>query len=348
MIVVTGATGHLGNVLVRSLVAQGETTVRAVTGRSGRTESLAGLDVEMVEAGLHDYDSLLRAFRGATVVYHVAGVVSIETKGLDRLRVVNVEGTRNVLAACREAGVGRLVYTSSIHALVEPPAGVCLDESFAIDPEGVRGPYARTKAEATRLVFAAADDGLATVVVFPSGVIGPYDFRLSHTGKFIKECAEGRFRVYVDGAYNFVDVRDVAQGLIAAAQRGHRGEGYLLTGHELSVVGLVRTIESISGLPGPRWRLPTGFTRAVSHIMPAYYRIRREQPLFTTYSLDVIASNCQMTSEKAQREIGFHPRPLRETLEDTIGWYRQADRQASPEWLRLPAAATSTSRPVRL
>ena len=336
MIVVTGATGHVGNVLVRSLVAQGATGVRALVGPSGQTASLAGLDVETVEADVRDCESLVRVFRGAEVVYHVAGIVSIETTGLERLRVANVEGTRNVLAACREAGVGRLVYTSSVHALVEPPHGTCLDENFSIDPEGVRGPYARTKAEATRLVLAAAQEGLDTVVVFPSGIIGPYDFRLSYTGKFIRDCARGRFKVYVDGAYNFVDVRDVVQGVMAAAEKGRRGEGYLLAGHEISVVDLVHTIETIAGAPAPRWRLPFGFTRAVSPVRPAYYRIRRQQPLFTTYSLDVIASNCFMSSEKAERELGYHPRPLRDTLEDAIGWYGQAEKQASSEWLRLP------------
>lgn len=333
MIVVTGATGHVGNVLVRTLVAQGATGVRALVGPSGQTASLSGLDVETVEADIRDHESLLRAFRGAEVVYHTAGIVSIAAAGLERLRVTNVEGTRNVLAACRKAGVGRLVYTSSVHALVEPPHGTCLDESYSVDPAGVRGPYARTKAEATCLVLAAAQEGLDAVVVFPSGIIGPYDFRLSYTGRFIRDCARGRFRVYVDGAYNFVDVRDVAQGLIAAAEKGRPGEGYVLAGHEVSVADLIHTIESIAGVPAPRWRLPFGFTRTVGYVMPAYSRIRREQPLFTTYSLDVIVSNCLMSSEKAQREIGFRPRPLRQTLEDAIGWYGEADRQASPEWL---------------
>ncbi|MBN1629151.1 MAG: NAD-dependent epimerase/dehydratase family protein, partial [Thermoleophilia bacterium] len=163
MQVVTGATGHLGNALVRSLMAQGMTGVRAVTGLSGRNVSLCDLDVETVQADVLDYGSLLTAFRGAAVVYHVAGVVSIEPRGLERLRPVNVEGTRNVLTACREAGVGRLVYASSVHALVEPPRGTPLDESCALDPDSVRGPYAKTKAEATQLVLAAAREGLDVV-----------------------------------------------------------------------------------------------------------------------------------------------------------------------------------------
>lgn len=335
MIVVTGATGHLGNVLVRRLVALGRGEIRALVGPSGRTASLAGAEVETVEADVRDHASLLRAFRGAEIVYHTAGIVSIETGGLERLRVTNVEGVRNVLAACRQAGVRRLVYTSSVHALAEPPRGVCLDESSSVDPVRVIGPYARTKAEATRLALDAAGEGLDVVVVFPSGIIGPYDFRPSYTGRFILECAQGRRRVYVDGAYNFVDVRDVAQGLIAAGEKGGQGEGYLLAGHEVSVVGLTRAIASIAGVPGARWRLPFGFTRAVSLLMPVYARLRNEQPLFTSYSLDVIASNCLMSHDKAQRELDFSPRPFRETLEDTIGWFTQVDRRTSPEWLSI-------------
>jgi len=334
-IVVTGATGHLGNVLVRSLVARGTPGVRALVGPSGHTASLAGLDVELVAADVRDRGSLVKALRGAETVYHVAGIVSIANRGLERLRRTNVEGTRNVLAACREAGVGRLVYTSSVHALVEPPRGTCLDESFAVDPVDVLGPYARTKAEATLLVLAAVREGLDAVVVFPSGIIGPYDFRLSHTGRFIRDCAQGRMWAYVHGAYNFVDVRDVARGVMAAAEKGRTGEGYLMAGHEISVADLIHTIEVISGTPAPRWRLPMGFTRAVSYAMPAYYWVRRERPVFTTYALDVICSNCLMSSDKAARELDYHPRPLRDTLEDAIGWYNNPGRQASQEWLRL-------------
>jgi len=335
MIVVTGATGHVGNALVRSLVAQGARGVRALVGPSRQTASLAGLDVDMVEADVRVYESLRQAFCGAEVVYHAAGIVSITTGGLERLRLTNVEGTRNVLAACRETGVGRLVYTSSVHALVEPPPGTYLDETAPVDPAGVRSPYDKTKAEATRLVFAAAREGLDAVVVFPSAVIGPYDFRPSLAGKFILDCAQGRLKAYVDGAYNFVDVRDVAQGLMAAAEKGRPGEGYILAGHEASVADLIHAIELITGVPAPRWRIHFGFTRAVSFLMPLYYWIRREQPLFTTYSLDVIASNHAMSYEKAQRELDFRPRPLRQTLEDTIDWFRQTSRQTSQDKPRV-------------
>lgn len=321
MIVVTGATGHAGNVLVRSLAAEGAAGLRAVVAPGRSIVSIADLDVEVIEADVRRYDSLVQAFRGADVVFHLAGIVSIAGGGTKRLRETNVAGTRNVLAACREAGVGRLVYTSSVHAFVEWPWGTCLEETNTIDPIRVRGPYAKTKAEATLLVLAAARGGLDAVVVYPSAIIGPYDFRPSDLGQLTLDCFHGRLRAYVRGAYNFVDVRDVAQGLMAAAKRGRRGEGYILAGHEMTVGDLLHTVELITGAPAPRWRIPFGFTRAVSFLIPAYYWITRQRPLFTTYSLDVISSNCFMSHEKAYRELGFSPRPLRETMEDTVGWF---------------------------
>jgi dihydroflavonol-4-reductase len=323
-IVVTGGTGHLGSALLRSLVADGATDVCALV-RPGRdTAAVSGLGVEVIEGDVRRYDSLPRAFRGADIVFHLAGIVSIVGGGLERLRETNVGGTRNVLAACREAGVRRLVYTSSVHAFVEPPWGTCLDETGLIDPGRTRGAYAVTKAEATLLVFDAINEDLDAVVVFPSAVVGPYDFHPSEFGRFILDCFRGRLKAYVDGAYDFVDVRDVAQGLMAAAKKGRRGEGYILAGHVIAVKDLLSTIENITGTRSPRWCLPFGPTKAVSFVSPAYYRISARRPLFTTYSLDVIRSNCLMSHEKAERELDYSSRPVRETMEDTLRWFRRS------------------------
>ena len=322
MIVVTGATGHVGNVLLRSLAAEGGAELRALVRPGGSSASIADLGVEVVEADVRRYDSLLQAFRGAEVVFHLAGIVSIAGGGFKRLKETNVGGTRNVLAACREAGVRRLIYTSSVHAFVDWPVGTCLEETTVIDPLRVRAPYAKTKAEATLLVLDATKQGLDAVVVFPTGIIGPHDFRPSDTGQLVLECSRGRLKASVPGAYNFVDVRDVAQGLMAAAKKGRAGEGYILAGHEITVGDLLQSVELITGVPAPSLCLPLGFVRALSFLFPAYYWITRERPLFTTYSLDVISSNCFMSHEKADRELGFSPRPFRETMEDTLRWFR--------------------------
>ena len=323
MIVVTGATGLVGNVLLRRLAAEEATGLHALVRRGRSTAAIAGLDVRVVEGDVLDRDSLLRAFRGAEVVYHTAGIVSISSGGYEQLRKTNVEGTRNVLAACREAGVGRLVYTSSVHAFTGECEGTCLTETAAIDPERARGPYDRTKAEATLLALDAASDGLDVVLVHPTGIIGPYDFRPSDTGAAVLASARGKLHAYVQGGYNFVDVRDVAQGLIAAAAKGRRGESYLLAGNEVTVIELLRAVQRATGTPAPRLRLPIGFVRAVSPLIPAYYWITRERPIFTTYSLDVISSNCAISHEKAGRELGFSPRPFEHTINDTVQWFKQ-------------------------
>ena len=323
MFVVTGATGLLGNVLVRTLAAQGAGPVRVLARSTSDLAPLAGLDVEIVTGDVRDPASLAPAFAGADVVFHLAGVVSIARGGFRRLRQTNVEGTLNVLKACREAGVRRLVYCSSIHAFAVPTGGGCLTEESLVDPGRATGAYDRSKAEATLAVREAIKQGLDAVMVFPTGIIGPYDYRPSHTGELIIQSARGRLGAYVDGAYNFVDVRDVATGMSAAAERGAAGEGYILAGHNVTVRELLGTIEAVTGTPAPRLHIPFGLVRAVSFLIPVYYWATRQKPLFTTYSLDVISSGCTMTNEKAERELGYRPRPFRETMEDTVRWLRE-------------------------
>ncbi len=331
MIVVTGATGLVGNALVRRLTVpqtNGKTSapqnvVRAVVRRGRDTSSIAGLGVNIVEGDIQDVDSLVRAFHGAAVVFHLAGEVSISTKGFAALYKTNVQGTKNVIAACKLAGVGRLVYASSVHALVEPPLGTCLDETSPVDPELTIGPYAKTKAEATRFVLAAADDGLDAVVTYPSGIVGPYDFRPSRLGQVIISCVKRRLGAYVDGGYNFVDSRDVAEGLVAAWERGRTGEGYILCGAMVTVRQLLKTVEAVSGVPAPRLKLNFRLVRSVSRLIPVYYWLTRQMPLFTTYSLDVLRSNCEMSCEKARRELGYSPRPFQETIADSVAWFKE-------------------------
>jgi dihydroflavonol-4-reductase len=323
VLVMTGATGLLGNVLARELATQGSGRIRAVVRPTADRRAVADLDLELVEGDVRDLPSLRRAFAGADTVYHLAGIVSIDRGGLPRLRETNVEGTRNVLAACREAGVRRLVYCSSIHAFVVPPPGSCVSEESPIDPDRSAGAYDRTKAEATLLVLEAVRQGLDAVLLFPTAILGPYDFRPSHTGELVLACVQGRLGAYVDGAYNFVDVRDVALGFAAAAEQGRRGEGYILAGHNVTVWELLHTVESVTGVPAPRLRLPFGLVRGVSFLIPVYYRLTRQKPLFTTYSLDVISSGCTMTNEKAESELGYHARPFAETIDDTVRWFRK-------------------------
>ena len=320
MSVVTGATGHVGNVLVRELVRRGQ-TVRAVVHPFETTEAIAGLDVEVVRADVREYCPLVPALAGADVVYHLAGIITISDGQARLLHEVNVLGARNVARACLEAGVRRLVYTSSVHALEEPPHGVPLCETTEFRPDALDGDYARSKARASIEIRKCVERGLDAVMAFPSGIIGPYDFRLSEMGHLFTDFARGRLKAYVDGAYDFVDVRDVVAGLILAAEKGRRGEGYILSGEKVSVKGLLALLEQVTGVRSEAQRLPLRIARLAARFAPAYYRLRRAKPRFTSYSLRVLASNCLMSSAKASRELGYAPRPLAETIRDSIEWF---------------------------
>ena len=320
MVAVTGANGHVGNVLVRELVRRGQ-MVKAIVHPSETTEAIAGLDVEVVRADVRSFGSLLTAFAGADVVYHLAGIITISGGQARLLHEVNVLGARNVGQACLKAGVRRLVYTSSVHALEEPPPGVPACETTDFRPEALDGDYARSKARASIEILKCVEQGLDAVMVFPSGIIGPYDFRLSEMGHLFMDFARGRLKAYVDGAYDFVDVRDVVAGLILAAEKGRRGEGYILSGEKVSVKGLLTLLEQATGVRSNARRLPLRIARLAARFAPAYYRLRRAKPRFTSYSLRVLASNCLMSSAKATRELGYAPRPVAETVRNSIEWF---------------------------
>jgi len=323
MIAVTGATGHIGNVLVRELIARGE-EVRTVIPPFENTVPLEGLSVEKVEGDIRDLDSLTRAFKGADVVYHLAGVISILPGKTELLHQVNVIGTRNVVQACLISSVRRLVYTSSIHAFMEPPHGTVIDEMTPIDPDEVIGEYAKSKAQATLEVLKGIKDGLDAVIVFPSGVVGPYDYRLSEMGQLIVDFVTGKLNIYVDGAYDFVDVRDVAQGHILACQKGSAGEGYILSNTRVTVRDLLSILEEITAIRAPSFKASPWLARIVARFIPSYCAMTKARPRFTTYSLYTLTANCLMSNEKARRQLGYSTRPIAESIEDSIKWFKKA------------------------
>jgi dihydroflavonol-4-reductase len=326
----------VGNVLVRELVRRGQ-KVRVVVPPFETTEAIAGLDVEVVRADVRDFDSLVAAFAGADLVYHLAGIITISGGQARLLQEVIVLGARNVARACLEADVRRLVYTSSVHALEEPPHGVPLCETTEFRPEALDGDYARSKARASIEIRKSIEQGLDAVMVFPSGIIGPYDFRLSDMGHLFTDFARGHLTAYVDGAYDFVDVRDVVAGLLLAAEKGRRGEGYILCGERISVRGLLALLERTTGVRAKARRLPFWLARFAARLAPAYYRLKHAKPRFTSYSLRVLASNCLMSSAKAASELGYAPRPLRETVKNTIEWFVATGRLQ----LKLPDAGAA-------
>ena len=319
MWLVTGATGHIGNVLVRKLLGRGE-KVRALIPAGENRDPLRGLDVEAVEGDVLNLDSLFEPMRGIKGIFHLAGVISIMPGPNPRLRKVNVDGTKNLLRAAKESGVGKVVYTSSIHAIQRVEEGV-IDENIPYDMNNPYGAYDRSKAEATLDVLNAAQTGLDAVVACPTGVIGPHDYRGSMMGAVIHDAAIAKPSFYVDGAYDFVDVRDVADGLINAARQGKRGESYILSGHKISVRYLLETVREITGRGFFQMKIPFDLAKFAALFTPMYYSMARVTPRFTPYSLEVLKSNSNISHAKASKELGYKPRSIYESISDTVKWF---------------------------
>jgi dihydroflavonol-4-reductase len=318
MWLVTGATGHVGNVLVRKLLERGE-NVRALILPGESRESISGLSVDAVDGDVLDLDSLFKSMRGIKGVFHLAGVISIMPGPNPMVRNVNVEGTKNVIRAAMECGI-KMIYTSSIHAIQRVEEGV-IDENIPYDMNNPYGAYDRSKAEATLEVLNAARSGLDAVVTCPTGVIGPFDFRGSMMGAVIHDAAAAKPSLYVDGAYDFVDVRDVADGLISAAENGKRGESYILSGQRISVRYMLETVREITGKSFFQMKIPFDLARFAAIFTPLYYRLAQATPRFTPYSLEVLQSNSNISHAKATRELGYSPRSLYESIKDTVKWF---------------------------
>ncbi len=321
-ILVTGGTGHIGNVLIRELAAASK-PVRALVLPGEDRSILDGVPVEWVEGDVLDPASLAAAFAGVDTVYHLAGIISIMPGGDDLMRRVNVEGTRNVLAAARAAGVRRLVYTSSIHAFKPAPHGVVVDESLPFDPEHAMGAYDLTKAEASLEVLKAARDGLDAVIVAPTGVIGPHDFRTSELGALIRSWLQPKTELLIDGKYDFVDVRDVVRGEILAAEKGRPGEVYILSGEQRHLVQMMLTVKQVLGLPVKVLTIPLRWAKFFARFAVVYYRMSREKPRFTPYSIATVQTNSVISHAKAERELGYKPRTVEQSLQDTVAWWKE-------------------------
>jgi len=319
IVAVTGATGHLGNVLTRELLRRGK-RVRVLVEPSDDLRPLAGLPIEVVRGDVTRRETLDGAFSGVDLVFHLAGVVSISSLDVNLVRTVNVDGTRNVVEAARRAGVRRLVYTSSVHAFTEPPSGGVLVETAGYDPALAPGDYGKAKAEASRIVLDAIRGGQDAVIVNPTAVLGPFDFRISEMGELLRMFARRRLPAVVDGGYDFVDVRDVASGHLLAAEKGRTGESYLLTGGHMSVRELMRVLGDEAGRPPPWLVLSLPVAAAIARFAPAWERITGRRALLTPYAVHTISIDFEIRDRKAREELGFTSMPVEQSLRDAWRW----------------------------
>ncbi|MBN1857212.1 MAG: NAD-dependent epimerase/dehydratase family protein [Dehalococcoidia bacterium] len=317
--VVTGASGHVGANMVRALLHRGH-DVRAVV-HVDRT-ALAGLDLQMVEADVSDLASLRRAFDGGDVVYHLAGHISISGKNSRQLADVNVEGVRNVVRACLDSPVLRLVHFSSIHAFARCQSAALVSEDNLLVSDAMPSSYDSSKAEGELLVMDAVRQGLDAVVVVPTAVVGPHDFRPSHFGQVVIALARNRLPALVSGGFDWVDVRDVVDGAIVAAECAPSGRKYVLSGHWVSIPRVAAMVRGLSGARVPPPILPLPVARACCPLAEGACRVLGRPPLFTRYSVDSLAQFRHVSHERATSELGYQPRPFEDTLADTYRWFR--------------------------
>lgn len=322
MILVTGSTGHLGNVLVRKLINSGE-KVRAMVLPGEKCKSLEGLDVEKVEGNAIDPESLDRAMEGVDEIYHLAGVISIIPGAEQLMHRVNVEGAANVAKAALKAGVPRMIHTSSVHALKREPHGVIMDESTPLDPDNPAGAYDRSKAMGTLEVLKQVKNGLNAVVVCPTGIMGPYDYMGSEMGNVVMNFARKKLHFLVKGSFDFVDVRDVADGLILACKNGRRGEIYILSGQNIKLEKIREITQELENISSPLLNIPEKTAMFMTRFTELYYRLAKTTPSITAYSLQTVLDNADYSNEKARKELGYSPRSLRESIADTIKWHRK-------------------------
>ena len=327
---VTGATGHLGNTIVKKLADMGR-RVRALVMANDKNVTALPEGTEVCYGDVCDKSSMEEAFKTEAgqelIVIHCAGIVTISSRYDPNVYRVNVEGTKNVTDLCVEHRVKKLVHVSSVHAIPEKPHGETMREIDRFDPDKVVGLYAKTKAEATQYVLDKAKaEGLNASIVHPSGISGPYDCGHGHITQLLIDYCNGGLAAGVKGGYDFVDVRDVADGIIACCEHGRAGECYIISNRYISVPELFEIFSSVTGRKKIKTILPLWFAKATAGAAEMYYRIKKQPPLYTAYSLYTLSSNSKFSHEKAERELGYVPRDFKTTVRDTVQWLTENGR----------------------
>lgn len=321
---VTGATGHIGNTLIRTLLENNpEQKIRALVLPDDEAIALDGLSVEIVPGNILEPATLDAAMEGVDVVFHLAAIITIRNTNTDLVERVNIQGAVNVGEAAIRNGVKRMVHVASIHIFERVPTGV-LDESIPlVTKENAIGIYDYTKAEAVRRLRGLINQGLDVVFGCPTGVFGPNDYLGSEYGKVIRGYLNDSVQYVLDGGYNWVDVRDVASSLIKLAEKGQTGELYLLSGEYCNMRDFLGHVGTILDREYTIRKVPYGVAWTMAHLMAVAERIFNFKPSLTPYSLRTIRDNVNFSHQKAKDAIGHHPRPIQDTLRDALQWYQE-------------------------
>jgi dihydroflavonol-4-reductase len=323
-VLVTGASGFVGSAVARALLAEGR-HVRVLLRPESDRRNVAGLDVEVRLGSLEDGASLTAALAGCGALYHVAADYRLWVRDPARMYAANVDGTRHLMTAALAAGVERVVYTSSVATLGLASGGRPADETTPSRLDDMIGPYKRSKFLAEEVVKdLVRDRGLPAVIVNPSTPIGPRDVKPTPTGRMIVEAASGRMPAFVDTGLNLVHVDDVAAGHLLAEGAGRIGERYILGGENLTLAEILGRIAEIVGRRPPTVRVPIAAVWPIAVAAEVVGRITGREPFVTLDGLRMARKTMFFSSAKAERELGYRPRPALAGLADAVAWFRQA------------------------
>jgi len=315
---VTGATGFVGAAVARALLREGW-EVQALARKGSDRRNVQQLPLMVVEGNLNDRSSLDRALEGCDALFHVAADYRLGAFNPQELYKTNVEGTRSILEASRQAGVRRVVYTSSVACVGIPKDGTPGNEDTPVGVADMIGHYKRSKFLAEQVALEAPQ----VVIVNPSTPIGPGDIKPTPTGQMVLDAAAGRMPAYVDTGLNVVHVDDVAAGHLLAFHKGRPGERYILGGEDLTLREILVEIAGIVGRKPPTVRLPTGVVLPIAYVAEAFARITGRPGRITVEGVRMSRKRMFFSSDKARSELGYTWRPPIEALRDAITWLRE-------------------------
>jgi dihydroflavonol-4-reductase len=318
---VTGATGFIGASLVRELIRDG-VSVKALARPGSDRRNLDGLDLEICDGDLLDPDSLARGLTGCNTLFHAAADYRLWTREPATMYRINVEGTRNILAKALDAGVSRVVYTSSVGTLGNPGDGTPGTETTPVTLAEMVGDYKKSKFMAEREAEGFIAKGLPLVIVNPSTPVGPLDIKPTPTGKIIVDFLNGKMPAYLDTGLNLIDVADCARGHILAAKVGKTGEKYILGNENLTLRDIFGILSELTGIPAPRVRLPYTPILAAAYLNEGIARLTGREPLIPLAGVQMARKIMFFDAAKAVRELGLPQRPVRDALGDAVSWFR--------------------------
>ncbi|HIN04828.1 MAG TPA: NAD-dependent epimerase/dehydratase family protein [Dehalococcoidia bacterium] len=337
-VLVTGATGFVGGNLARKLWEQGHEVMALVRPGSIRA-AMEGTGIQSVTGDILDRDSVDRAVQGCEVVFHCAAAYTFWSPDPDAIYRTNVDGTVNVLKAALQAGVSRVVYTSTVSTIGLPDWELSTEETLA-DPNHLAGHYKKSKYQAELAALDMVSQGLPVIVVNPTTPVGPWDVKPTPTGRMVLDFLLGRIPAYVDTGMNLVDVEDVAEGHILAMERGQPGQRYLLGNRNVSLKEVFDMLADATGLAAPKWRAPYWLVMGAGYVDELVEgRLHKREPRIPLEGLKVSKSPMYVSCQKAITELGQPQSSVEEALQKAINWFRDygytKDRAGK---IKIPAA----------